>query len=199
MVETAGGANCISDTCDADGDNQADCGPGDGFTGFFGDDPDGLLDPFFANGLDAWLGFNRVFALAAGNPLWDALLPAGFETTVLLSGSSWGSVNDNGVAQDICWSPGAPITFGADAVIRPGDRFQGMSADSPRVESTTEAYAALKVYRTTEIGGEILWYTVTTDPITGSNLTPGVIRTLSNTFTIPLEEADQVSRVAYVI
>ena len=74
-----------------------------------------------------------------------------------------------------------------------------MSADSPRVESTTEAYAALKVYRTTEIGDEVLWYTVTTDPITGSNLTPGDIRTLSNTFTIPPEEADQVSRVAYVI
>lgn len=198
VFESAGGASCISDTCDADGDNQADCGPGDGFTGFFGDDPDGLLDPFFVNGLDAWLSFNRVFALAGVDPLGTAL-PAGFETTVLLSGSSWGSVNDNGVAQDICWSPGAPITFGADAVIRPGDRFQGMSAESPRVESTTEAYAALEVYRTTETGDDVLWYAVKTDSITGANLTPGVIRTLSGTLTIPPEDADQVSRVAYVI
>ena len=190
--------NCINENCDSDRDGRSDCADDSGFAGFSGDLPDGLLDPFFANGLDSWRGFNRVFALASGNPLWNAL-PGGFETTVMLTGSSWGSVNENGVAQDICWSPGEPIAFGADVVIRPGDRFAGMSENSPWVESTNEAYVALEVHRFTETGEEVFWYTVPTESITDSYPEPGVIQTLSSVFTIPAEDAGQVSRVEYVI
>ena len=193
-------SSCVSTVCDENGDNVLDCESSDGF--FRDDDGDStsgeLVNGDFSNGLEGWRSFNEAEAIAVGDEDQSGL-PEGFDSAVKVAGAYWGTESYSGVGQDICWQPGETITFGADYVIKQSDQLLGMTEESPFDLSSNEAYVALNIWRWDETGNEQFWYPVRTTGVTGSTMDPGVVATTSNSYTIPPEQAYEISRIEYVI
>ena len=193
-------SSCVSTACDSNGDNSLDCESSDGFFGEDdGDSTSGeLVNGDFSNDFEGWRSFNNAEAIAVGHEDQSGL-PEGFDSAVKVAGAYWGTESHSGFGQDICWQPGETITFGADYVIKQTDQLLGMTEKAPIAPSLNEAYVALNIWRWDETGNEQFWYPVRTTGVAGSTMDPGVVATTSNTYTIPPEQADQISRVEYVI
>ena len=198
---------CVFNTCDADRNLTLDCRETPGFNGSGeGSDkrnqnPGPLVNTDFSlgdDGLEGWLAFNSAYGTRIGDEDWF-LLPESFSTSVKLFGGYWGSENHSGVAQDICWSPGDTITFGADYIVRMTDPLVSTDGEDFYATSPNRAFVALNIHRLDDAGNEYLWYTVETDSVTGSNMELGVEKTMSKTYTIPVDQGDVITRVEYVI
>ena len=159
------------------------------------------------DGLAGWREFNNAYGIGEVESR-DYELPETWNRGMKAFGGFWGVENYSGVAQDICWEPGGTINFGVDYVVSSADRLKSdtveliMDGEYPQLvegNSQNEAYAALNIYRLNpETGLEEIWYPVPTPRVTYS--TPRDIEgTLSNTFTVPVEQGSEITRIEYVV
>ena len=138
-------------------------------------------------------------------------MPASWNSSMKAFGNFSGSENYSGVSRDLCWEPGSDISFGVDYFVAQHDKFRSSESTVDSIDidgepapilmepdSTNTAYAALNIWHVNEEGNEVIWYVVPTPQISYSSLV-GTEGQLINNFIIPPEQADEITRVEFVL